>query len=85
MAPLARLANHFRNERNAAEWQMLFEDYLSDLKEFSAADIEQAVIDHRRAKPFFPKIAELVELAETHKTLREFGLKRVRKLLEVCA
>src|SRR5215472_7225502 len=79
--PLTRLANHFRNERSVAEWQMLFEDYCLDLGEFSVGDIQQAIIDHRRTKPFFPKISELVELAQGHKSEREFSLKRVRQLL----
>jgi hypothetical protein len=82
---LTRLANHFPRERDPAQWRMLLEDYLRDLEGFSAADIQEAIVDHRRTKRFFPKISELIERAEMHKTEREFGLKRVRALLEVCA
>ena len=82
---LTRLANHFPRERDPAQWRMLLEDYLRDLEGFSAADIHEAIVDHRRAKRFFPTVSELIELAQMHRTEREFGLKRVRQLLEVCA
>ncbi len=81
---LTRLANHFPRERDPAQWRMLLDDYLRDLEGFSAGDIEQATVDHRRTKRFFPKISELLELAEKHRCDREFFLKRVRQLLEVC-
>jgi hypothetical protein len=82
---LTRLANHFPRERDPGQWRMLLEDYLRDLEGFSAGDIERSIVDHRRSKRFFPTISELVELGQVHKAQREFALKRVRQLLEVCA
>ena len=81
---LTRLANHFPRERDPAQWRMLLEDYLRDLEGFSVGDIEQAIVDHRRSKRFFPTISELVALAEKHRSDREFLLKRLRQLLEIC-
>ena len=59
----ARLANHFRNERTPQEIRVLFDDYATDLSEFSEAHVDEAMQEHRRTKTWFPKIAELRALA----------------------
>jgi len=59
IALLARLANHRSKERSRQEWQMLFEDYIEDLGEFSAAHMQEAIKEHRQSSPFFPASAEL--------------------------
>ena len=77
IALLARLANHFKNDRSAEEWRMLFDDYFEDLKEFSDGDIEEAITKHRRDKKWFPKIAELREHCHASQTIRHENLKRL--------
>lgn len=73
---LARLANHSKSERSAAEWKMLFEDYCQDLGEFSDAHVQQAVVDHRRSSNWFPKIAELRERCSELRGLDAARLRR---------
>lgn len=59
IAHLARIANHHSKDRTPGQWQMLFEDYCCDLREFSTGHVEQACLEHRRSSNWFPKIAEL--------------------------
>lgn len=75
IALLARLANHRSKERSPQQWQMLFEDYVEDLGEFSTAHIQEAIKEHRRSSTFFPASAELrahcVELVRLDKSRLE--------------
>jgi hypothetical protein len=61
IAALARLANHFRSDRPADAWQMLFEDYAEDLQGISDQHLREIVTAHRNEKPWFPKSSELLE------------------------
>ena len=60
IALLARLANHFRAERPADSWQMLFEDYAADLDGVSEVHLREIIDAHRKESPWFPKVSELV-------------------------
>lgn len=79
-AILTRLANHFRNERTAAEWKMLIEDYVHDLSRFSGAHVAEAIAEYRRSKPYFPKIAELYEICERMEFIEGEELRRAKVL-----
>lgn len=81
IALLARLANHFRSERPADAWQMLFEDYASDLNGISEAHLREAIEGHRKEKGWFPKIAELVERWNLLRHSENEQLRRARVLL----
>src|ERR1700742_1827173 len=48
VASLARLANHFRSDRPADAWQMLFDDYASDLFGISEPHLSEAIEAQRR-------------------------------------
>ena len=78
---LARLVVHYPREKSQQEWQMQFEDLAEDLAPFSAAHVQEAIKEHRRSKPFYPKSSELharcLELVERD----EFRLKRCERLL----
>lgn len=61
IAQLARLANHFRSERPADAWQMLFEDYAEDLAGISETHLREIITAQRNERSWFPKSAELIE------------------------
>lgn len=78
---LARLANHFRGERPAESWTMLFEDYASDLDGISGEYLAQIVEDWRQSKPWFPKVCELLDRWNAAKSADALRLHRARVLL----
>ena len=78
---LARIANHYNSERSPSEWQMLFEDYIQDLGEFSDATVSQALAEHRRESPWFPKIADLYKRCVEIRELDRCRLDRCRRAL----
>lgn len=82
IAILAKLANHWKNDRSPQEWKMLFEDYCDDLSEFSEVHIEQAIRDHRRTSQWFPAISQIrircEELQELTKIRRTRCLRSLR-------
>lgn len=83
VAHLARLANHFRADRPADAWQMLFEDYADDLDGISEVYLREIVLASRNEKPWFPKVAELVERWEVIRYREGEQLRRARVLLGV--
>ena len=78
---LARLANHRWKERSRQEWQMLFEDYVEDLGEFSAEHMQEAIKEHRQSSPFFPASAELRARCLEHVMRDKARLERCKRLL----
>lgn len=78
--PLTRLANHWKSDRTPAEWRMLFEDYVLDLQDFSAGDVEDAIHEHRRTEKFFPRISELIAKCTQYRGQREWQLIRAKEL-----
>lgn len=81
VARLARLANHFRSERPADAWQMLFEDYAADLDGISDAHLAEIITAHRRERSWFPKSAELTERWQAIRYREAEQLRRTRVLL----
>jgi hypothetical protein len=81
IAALARLANHFRTDRPADAWQMLFEDYAHDLEGISEAHLAEVIRDYRTSKPYFPKVADLVELWNKLRGPESEQARRARVLL----
>lgn len=80
---IARLANHFRADRPADAWQMLFEDYAADLDGISEAHLSEAIRKYRASKPFFPKVAELVEIWNGLRLVEAEQHRRARVLLGI--
>ena len=60
---------------------MLFEDYCFDLREFSAALVHQAALEHRRENKFFPRIAELRQRCLELRALDQHRLERCERAL----
>lgn len=83
MAHLARLANHWKNERGPAEWQALFEDYAHDLNGISEAHLVETIASHRKTKHWFPKISDLHEPAVAARLFEREDLRKVRCLLGI--
>lgn len=81
IANLARLANHFRTERPADSWEMLFDDYANDLHGISASHLVEIIDAHRRERSWFPKVAELTERWNKLKWGEHERLRRARVLL----
>lgn len=78
---LARLANHFRTERPADAWQMLFEDYADDLAGISEPHLRDIVTAQRKERAWFPKSSELTERWNVVKLCEAEQLRRSRVLL----
>lgn len=80
---LARLANHFRADRPADSWQMLFEDYAADLAGISEPHMREVIDAARRESPWFPKVADLIERWQTIQRVEGERHRRARVLLEL--
>lgn len=78
---LARLSNHFRGERSAASWDMLFEDYALDLEGISSIHLAAALDETRTTRQWFPKVADLMSLWHTRRFKDAERLRRTRALL----
>lgn len=57
---LARLANAIGPDRSKDSWQMLFDDYATDLDGISEPHLQEILTAHRRESNWFPKPAELI-------------------------
>lgn len=78
---LARLATHFWNEKTQTEWQILFEDYATDLAEMPLDILVEGIGRYRCKGKWWPKVAEL--FAEMEPLLRDKRqkLERLQMLL----
>lgn len=83
IAALARLANHFRTDRPADAWQMLFEDYAEDLEGISEGHLREIISSQRHEKSWFPKSAELIERWNILKYREGEQWRRARVLLDL--
>jgi hypothetical protein len=83
IAHLARLANHFRSERPADSWTMLFEDYAEDLDGISEVHLREVIGKWRNEKPWFPKSNELRDRWHHVLHLEAEKLRRARVLLGI--
>lgn len=79
-AALHRLAAHFWSERGKSEWKIVLEDYTRLLGDLPR-DVLMAAIDrYLCTKTFWPKVAELRELALQLAAPRYRALNRLRML-----
>lgn len=62
---------------------MLFEDYAADLDGISEAHLSEAIRKYRASKPFFPKVAELVEIWNGLRLVEAEQHRRARVLLGI--
>ena len=82
---LSKLQLHFPNPLISQQQMMLIlQDYLVDLAEYPTDIIEQAILDYRRGDNlYFPKVGQLLKIAEKYLFQRQTKLKRLRKIQEV--
>lgn len=83
---LARLRLHYANHTMGEdELAVLLEDYMSDLSLYPQDILEQACLEYRRDgnNLFFPKVGQLILLADKYLRPRKLKLDRIKKLLEV--
>lgn len=83
---LARLRLHYANNTMGEdELAILLEDYMSDLSLYPLDILDQACLEYRRDgnSLFFPKVGQLILLADKYLRPRKLKLERIKKLLEV--
>lgn len=81
IAVLARLANAVGPDRSADSWQMLFDDYASDLEGISEIHLREIATAYRRESNWFPKPAELIARWNSLRYIEAEKWRRARVLL----
>jgi len=81
IAALARLANAIGPDRSKDSWQMLFDDYATDLEGISEAHLQEIIVAHRRESNWFPKPAELIARWNSLRYVEAEQWRRARILL----
>ena len=80
---LARLAAHFWNDRNEVQWKIMFEDYARDFQDIPADILGESLTLYRKRGKFWPKVSEILEIANPMVLKRKRILARLRKLCDV--
>lgn len=83
LAMLARLAVHFPDQRSAAEWKIIHEDYADALADVPPDIIAEAVRLYLLRGRFYPKLAELIAEAQPLLIERKDELWNLTKLNSV--
>lgn len=86
LTSLAKLRLHYATaQMTEAENRLMIHDYINDLSIYPIDIIEQSCVDYRRdaQNQFYPKIGQLIKIANQYFYMRKWKLQKLKALIEV--